>query len=142
MSIGYKIKKFYAKIRKKIKTQKKDFGSLSESQIKYIEIATACIMDNNSKLYAHPKNGEIQIQLPHVFLTISNENSFYECDVVYHGDKVSTSDKVIFDSEGLEHIIVKFNKEIERRMKRNVNNRDNVVHKHLNQILSVVVKPS
>lgn len=142
MKIEYKLKKIAVNIRKKygkyLDIEKSKFEDLTESQVKTIQIAENCIKDNDSQLYYNHKNREIQIFLEKIFITISQTKGYYECDIVFYGDKNQTSDKIIFDSGGIKYIYDKFYKEMERRMLKNIHTRDIVVNTHLNLILSVL----
>lgn len=142
MSITYKLKKFATCLRKKygkyLDIEKTKFEDLTGSQMKAIKIAENCIKNNDSQLYYNNKNGEIQIYLEHIFLTVTMTKGYYECDIVFSGDKNKTSDKIIFDAGGIKYIYDKFNKELERRMSKNIYTRDIVVDTHLNLILSIL----
>jgi len=142
MIISYKLKKIAVSLRSKFgkhfdmeKAKKED---LTENQIVTISIAESCIKNNDSQLYYNNKNGEIQIYLEQIFITITETKGYYECDIVFYGDKNKTSDKIIFDRGGIKHIYDKFYKEMERRMLKNIHTRDIVVNTHLNLILSVL----
>lgn len=142
MIISYKLKKIAANFRSKFgkhfdidKTKRED---LTENQHLTISIAESCIKNNDSQLYYNNKNGEIQICLENIFLTVTMTKGYYECDIVFLGDKNQTSDKIIFDAGGIKHIYDKFYKEIERRMSKNIHTRDVVVDTHLNLILSIL----
>lgn len=142
MKIGYKLKKFAAKIRKRYSKhfdiEKSRLEDLTESQVKTIQIAENCIKNNDSQLYYNYKSGEIQIYLDKIFITITQTKGYYECDIVFYGDKNQTSDKIIFDAGGIKYIYDKFHKELVRRMSKNIHTRDVVVNTHLNLILSVL----
>jgi hypothetical protein len=142
MSITYKLKKLATCLRKKygkhFDIEKTKFEDLTDSQMKAIKIAENCIKNNDSHLYFNNRNGEIQICLEHIFLTVTMTKGYYECDIVFSGDKNKTSDKIIFDSGGIKYIYDKFNKELERRMSKNIHTRDIVVDTHLNLILSIL----
>jgi len=141
MKITYKLKKFAVNIRKKygkhFEIDKTKKNELTESQIVAIAIAESCIKNNDSQLYFN-KNGEIQIYLEKIFVTITQTKGYYECDIVFYGDKNQTSDKIIFDYGGIKHIYDKFHKEMDRRTSKNIHTRDVVVNTHLNLILSVL----
>ena len=129
-----KLRRFYSRFDIK----KAHFESLPLVQQKVINIASLCIENENSKLYFNPKTGAIQIELTKIFITIIQAHGFYEVDVVYIGQDVPTSDKVIFDSSGIVHIHDKFDKEVEKRMKYNVVKKDEVVNNHLDGIHKMV----
>ncbi len=129
-----KINNFFSKFDIK----KAHFESLPLIQQKVINIAALCIENKDSKLYFNNKTGSIQIELPKIFITITQAHGFYEVDVVYIGQDVPTSDKVIFDSSGIVHIYDKFDKEVENRMKENVTKKDDVVTNHLDGIYKIV----
>jgi len=142
MIVSYKIKKVLTIFRKKygkhFDIEKTKLEDLTESQIKAILIAENCIKNNDSQLYYNNKSGEIQIFLEKIFITITQTKGYYECDIVFSGNKNKTSDKIIFDAGGIKHIYNKFNKEMERRMLKNLNTRDFVVNTHLDIILSIL----
>jgi hypothetical protein len=142
MSITYKLKKLATIIRKNygkhFDIDKTKFEDLTDSQMKAVMIAENCIKNNYSQLYFNNKNGEIQICLERIFLTVTMTKGYYECDIVFSGDKNKTSDKIIFDSGGIKYIYDKFYKEVERRMSKNLHTRDIVVDNHLNLILSIL----
>lgn len=142
MSITYKLKKIATCLRRKygkhFDIEKTKFEDLTESQAKAIMIAENCIKNNDSQLYYNNKNGEIQIYLEQIFITVTQTKGYYECDIVFSGDKNQTSDKIIFDSGGIKYIYDKFNREVERRMLKNIHTRDIVVNTHLNLILSIL----
>lgn len=142
MIVSYKIKKVLTIFRKKygkhFDIEKTKLEDLTESQIKTILIAENCIKNNDSQLYYNNKSGEIQIFLEKIFITITQTKGYYECDIVFAGNKNKTSDKIIFDAGGIKHIYNKFNKEMERRMLKNLNTRDFVVNTHLDIILSIL----
>jgi hypothetical protein len=142
MTVKYRFKRLASVVRKKfLRNMDVDITSmskLSESQVKAINIVDNCIKNNNSKLYFHHNTAEIQIQLSNIFITITQVHGFYECDIIFTGDKNQTSDKIIFDRGGIKHIYNKFHKEVERRMSKNIHTRDIVVNCHLTLILDML----
>jgi len=133
-----KIRKFY----QRFDLEKAQFESLPSTQQKAITIARLCIQNKNSKLYSHPKTLFAQIELPDLFITISQENGFYEVDYVYINQDIPTSDKIIFDSSAVQLIYSDFNKEVIARMKSNVERKDKVVDNHLDNLLKATEKLS
>ena len=131
-----KLKKFI----KGFDIQKVHFDSLHPTEQKAINICKLCIENPKSKLYAHPKTGFAQIELPELFITIVQSHGFYEVDLVYIAQTVPTCDKVIFDSSGIHHIYSIFDKEVDKRMKNNILRKDTVVSDHLDTLLVATEK--
>lgn len=133
-----RIKRFY----KRFDIEKAQFESLPSTQQKAITIARLCIQNKNSKLYSHPKTSFAQIELPELFITISQAHGFYEVDIVYINQQVPTSDKVIFDSAAVQLIYSDFDKEVIARMKNNISRKDKVVDNHLDNLLKATERLS
>lgn len=131
-----RIKKFYSRFDVK----KAHFDSLELNQKKAIEIVKVCIKNKNSHLYCHPKTGFAQIELPEIFITITQTKGYYEVDLVYVNQTLPTSDKILFDSSSIIHINDMFDKEIVERMINNASRRDMVITSHLNNLLKETEK--
>ena len=132
--------RLFAKINsffKKFDIQKAHFESLSSTEKKAINIAKFCIQNKNSKLYRHSKTGFVQIELPQIFITIEQTHGFYEVDFVFINQPLPTSDKIIFDSSGVLHILQEFDKEVDERMIENLSRKNDVVDNHLDNLFAV-----
>jgi hypothetical protein len=126
------------KLSAKFDIKKAQFDNMPLLQQKVINIVSQCIDNPDSHLYSSPKNGYLQVELPQIFITVVQENGYYEVDIVYIEQKVPTSDKVIFDASGVSHIFDKFDNEVRQRMKKNMERKEQVVSNYLDNIQSAI----
>lgn len=129
----------FAKFAKRFDLEQINYENLPIEQKKAVDIASVCIFNKKSKLYYNRKDGFIQIELPEVFITVTEQSGFYEVNFVYVGQPIATLDSVRFDSTTINHIYNKFEREVEVRMEDNLKIKDVVFNSHLD-VLSIAVK--
>lgn len=135
------LSRFKVKLKRlmsKFDIEKSHIESLSPTQQKVINVSFMCIENKKSHLYSRVNSGQIQIELPEIFITIVQAHGFYEVDIVYMNQAVPTSDKVIFDASGVMHIYNKFDVEVKSRMQENIKRKDSVIDNHLDNLVKAV----